>query len=235
MLASDAVSSFSRSPGSKRGAAAATPREPLVREAFSFPEERSTMEHEDTERYEPEAVEAKWQRVWADERAFEVSERAGAAPKSVRPRDAAVPLGRAPHGARLQLHARRRLHARPAAAGPHVLRPHGLRRVRPARRERRDQGGRPPARDHRAEHRAHPPPDEADGLGDRLVARGLDRRPGYYRWTQWLFLRFLERGLAYRKGAPGQVVPEGPDRARERAGDRRPLRALRHRGRVAAA
>ncbi|MFI0355633.1 leucine--tRNA ligase [Actinomadura sp. 9N407] len=27
--------------------------------------------------------------------------------------------------------------------------------------------------------------------------------PEYYRWTQWLFLRFFERGLAYRKG--GQV------------------------------
>ena len=30
------------------------------------------MEHEDTERYDPQAVEAKWQAVWADERAFEV-------------------------------------------------------------------------------------------------------------------------------------------------------------------
>ena len=30
------------------------------------------MEHEDTERYDPGAVEAKWQAVWAEERAFEV-------------------------------------------------------------------------------------------------------------------------------------------------------------------
>ena len=31
--------------------------------------------------------------------------------------------------------------------------------------------------------------------------------PAYYRWTQWLFLRFFERGLAYRKEAPVKWCP----------------------------
>ena len=31
--------------------------------------------------------------------------------------------------------------------------------------------------------------------------------PGFYRWTQWLFLRFFERGLAYRKAAPVNWCP----------------------------
>ena len=32
-------------------------------------------------------------------------------------------------------------------------------------------------------------------------------RPDYYRWTQWLFLRFLEHGHAYRANAPVQWCP----------------------------
>jgi leucyl-tRNA synthetase len=31
--------------------------------------------------------------------------------------------------------------------------------------------------------------------------------PGYYRWTQWLFLKFRERGLAYRKDSPVNCCP----------------------------
>ncbi len=32
--------------------------------------------------------------------------------------------------------------------------------------------------------------------------------PEYYRWTQWLFLRFRERGLAYRKQSPVNWCPQ---------------------------
>jgi len=53
--------------------------------------------------------------------------------------------------------------------------------------------------------------------------------PSYYRWNQWMFLRFLEKGLAYRKMSPVDWCPndgtlareqvEGPDRRCWRCGE----------------
>ena len=70
----------------------------------------------------------------------------------------------------------------------------------------------------------------------RLGARGRHAAsPEYYKWTQWFFLQFYKNGLAYRASALVNWCPELQDRAGERAGRRRPLRALRHAGRAEAA
>jgi len=32
-------------------------------------------------------------------------------------------------------------------------------------------------------------------------------RPEYYKWTQWLFIQFYKKGLAYKKEAPVNWCP----------------------------
>ena len=59
--------------------------------------------------------------------------------------------------------------------------------------------------------------------------------PDYYGQQQALFLDLLEAGLVYRKEAEGQLGPGRHDRARQRAGDRRPRLALGRAGRAARA
>ena len=93
--------------------------------------------------------------------------------------------------------------------------------------------GEPPRGRDRALDRVLPPPVPRVGHLDRLVARA--RHPH----ARVLPLDPVDLPAAVRERArlpdrgAGPVVPEGRDGARQRAGRRRPLRALRHRGRPA--
>ena len=131
-----------------------------------------------SETYDPKTIEEKWQRVWDDARAWHVDNPADPAAAD-RAKSYVLEMLPYPSGS---LHLG---HLLVYTIGDVVMRfrrrngltrppPDGLGRVRPAGRERRDQGGRAPARDHRAQHRQHPPHDAPDGLVDRL-GRGRSR------------------------------------------------------------
>ncbi|HEX2293529.1 MAG TPA: leucine--tRNA ligase [Gaiellaceae bacterium] len=162
------------------------------------------------ERYQPHEIEAKWQRVWEDERAFYVP--------NPEPGDAderhwyqlemlPYPSGTLHMGHVLnytmgdvQTHFRRR-------QGWRVLRPMGFDSFGlPAENAAIKEGGHPREITERniAAIRV-----QMRRLGwaidwDREIsAHELD----YYRWTQWLFLRFYEAGLAYRAAAPVNWCP----------------------------
>ena len=155
----------------------------------------------------------------------------GRVPADVRAGDAAVPVRRTAHGARQELHDGRRRHARPPSQRLACDASDGVRRVRPAGRERCDQERPAPGRLHPGEHRGDPQADEADGLVDRLDARGLDVRARVLQ-VDAVDLPAAVRGRAgLSPGGAGQVVPRRPDGAGQRAGDRRPLRAVRQPGR----
>ena len=114
--------------------------------------------------------------------------------------------------------------------------PDGIRRVRPAGREPRDQDGSPPPRVDGRLDRLLPAPVPLVGDLDRLVARVRDLRTGVLPLDPVDLPRAAARGPGLPQGGRGQVVPERPDRARQRAGRRRrPLRALRRPGRSAPA
>ena len=161
------------------------------------------------ETYDPQAIEAKWQRVWEDARAFYTDD---PGPGEQRQKFYQLEMLPYPSG---DLHMGHVLNYTLGDVLTHFRRRHGLRVLRPmgwdsfglpAENAAIREGGSPReiterniANIERQMHR----------LGwaidwDRVIAA---HDPAYYRWTQWLFLRFFEKGLAYRKEAPVNWCP----------------------------
>jgi leucyl-tRNA synthetase len=162
------------------------------------------------DRYDPQQIEPKWQRVWEGERAFYVSNpEPGTEPeqKFYMLEMLPYPSGTLHIGHVLNYtlgdvftHFRRR-------NGWSVLRPMGFDSFGlPAENAAIKEGGHP--REIIERNIPHIR-SEMRRLGwaidwDRETSA---HEPEYYRWTQWLFLRFFEAGLAYRKEAPVNWCP----------------------------
>ena len=161
-------------------------------------------------RYDPKTVEPKWQAIWEDERTWEVSndDAGGARDVSTSPRCCPYPSGE-PHMGHLKnyavgdavAHFQRRM-------GRRVLHPIGY-----------DAFGLP-AENHAIRSGEHPRDSSASSIAafqrefrswgvsfdwSREIAT---HEPTYYRWTQWIFLKLYERGLAYRSRAAVNWCPK---------------------------
>ena len=189
-------------------------------------------------RYDPRAIERRWQQLWADERTWEVPNPGEPGFDASKPKAYVLEMLPYPSG---EPHVGHLKNYSIGDAIAHFRRRNGFQVIHPMGY---DAFGLP-AENHAIRTGEHPRDSTWESIEefreqfrDWGVSIDWTREfatcePSYYRWTQWLFLRLFERGLAYRAEAAGPVVPQGPDRARQRAGHRRPLRALRHPGRAA--
>src|SRR5438045_2981628 len=163
------------------------------------------------DRYEPQQIEAKWQRVWVDERAFHVDNPEPGAPPE---RDKFYMLEMLPYPSG-DLHMGHVLNYTLGDVVTHFRRRNGLTVLRPMGF---DSFGLP-AENAAIREGGHPREiTERNITNIRRQMRRLgwaidwDRevsahQPEYYRWTQWLFLKFYEAGLAYRKESPVNWCP----------------------------
>jgi len=164
------------------------------------------------ERYDPQAIEDKWQRVWAEARAFEVPNPEPDEIERHEQKTYVLEMLPYPSGELHMGHVRNYMLGEVVA---HFRRRHGYAVMRPmgfdafglpAENAAIKEGGHPRAvteRNIAAIRR------QMERMGwaidwSRVLA---SHEPEYYRWTQWLFLRFFEKGLAYRKEAPVKWCP----------------------------
>jgi leucyl-tRNA synthetase len=158
------------------------------------------------EQYDAKTTEERWQRVWADAKAFHVSN------EPVQPKSYVLEMLPYPSGT---LHMG---HMLVYTIGDVVTRFRSRNGIRVLHPQGFDSFGLP-AENAAISEGVHPRVSTERNIAHitRFMqragwaydwARSLTTHdPTYYRWQQWQFLRFLEHGLAYRKGAPVNWCP----------------------------
>jgi leucyl-tRNA synthetase len=160
-------------------------------------------------RYDPKTVEPRWQAIWEDERTWQVSNDDVAGTENYYVAEMLPYPSGEPHMGHLKnyavgdavAHFQRRM-------GRRVLHPIGY-----------DAFGLP-AENHAIRSGRHPRDSTAEAIAafqrefrswgvsfdwSREIAT---HEPAYYRWTQWIFLKLYERGLAYRSRAAVNWCPK---------------------------
>jgi len=167
---------------------------------------------ERADRYEPHAIEDRWQRVWAEERTWQVPNPGapgfdGSKPKSYVLEMLPYPSGE-PHMGHLKVYAL-------GDAIAHYKRRNGFQVIHPMGY---DAFGLP-AENHAITTGEHPRVSTGQAITtfrEQFRSWGISIdwsrelatcEPSYYRWTQWIFLKLFERGLAYRTEALVQWCP----------------------------
>jgi leucyl-tRNA synthetase len=158
------------------------------------------------EQYDAKRIEERWQRVWADAKAFHVSNEP-VQPKSYVLEMLPYPSGTLHVGHMLVYTIGDVVTRFRSRTGMHVLHPQGFDSFGlPAENAAISEGVHPRVSTERNIVHITRFMQRAGWAYD--WARSLTTHdPTYYRWQQWQFLRFLERGLAYRKGAPVNWCP----------------------------
>ncbi len=163
--------------------------------------------------YDARAIERKWQAVWAEEKTWEVANPGqpgfdGSKPKSYVLEMLPYPSGE-PHVGHLKTYS-------VGDAIAHFQRRHGHEVIHPMGY---DAFGLPA--ENNAIQTGEPPAvateKSIDSFRRQFKEWGISidwsrelgtHEPTYYRWTQWIFLKLFEQGLAYRQEAPVQWCPK---------------------------
>ena len=161
------------------------------------------------DRYDPSSIEPKWQQIWAAERTWEVpSEDATGSDRSYVLEMLPYPSGE-PHMGHLKCYAI-------GDAIAHFRRRNGMRVLHPMGY---DAFGLP-AENHAIKTGQHPRASTEASIvqfREQFRSWGISidwsrefgtHEPSYYRWTQWIFLRLFEQGLAHRKEAAVKWCPK---------------------------